>query len=439
MNIFFALFLLIILSNCSFDNKTGIWKNNQPDLITQNRFEDFETFYSEQKSFDQVVPPDDNLALSLSKIKTNLKWNDEFYNGSNNLDNFSYKDDNRIIFKSKKLTKHKTGNNILFDGNNSIITDDKGNIVVLSLENEQIIFKYNFYNKKFKKNQKILNIIIENNIIYVGDNLGYLYAVNYISGKLLWAKNYKIPFRSNLKISENIIYISNINNTLLLLDKSNGDKIKTIPTEETVVKNDYVNSLAIDKKSIFYLNTYGSIYSLNSLGGINWFASLNQSSEANPTNIFYSNPILLYKDKLIVSTDPYLYILNSKNGFTISKSPMTSIFKPIVSGENLFLITKDNLLVAINIITGKIIYSIDISQQIANFLDTKNKSISIKSFSILNDSLFIFLNNSYLVKFTSKGKIFNINKLPAKLSSKPIFINGSIIYLNNKNKLILLN
>ena len=59
----------------------------------------------------------------------------------------------------------------------------------------------------------------------------------------------------------------------------------------------------------------------------------------------------------------------------IFKFPITSIVKPIVSGKNLFLITKDNLLVCINIENGKIIYSIDISGEIANFLDAKKKTI----------------------------------------------------------------
>ena len=35
-------------------------------------------------------------------------------------------------------------------------------------------------------------MIVENNVVYVSDNLGYLYAYNYNKQKILWAKNYKI-------------------------------------------------------------------------------------------------------------------------------------------------------------------------------------------------------------------------------------------------------
>ena len=39
-------------------------------------------------------------------------------------------------------------------------------------------------------------------MFYMSDNLGYLYALDYIKRKLLWAKNLKIPMRSNIKLIE---------------------------------------------------------------------------------------------------------------------------------------------------------------------------------------------------------------------------------------------
>ena len=102
----------------------------------------------------------------------------------------------------------------------------------------------------------------------------------------------------------------------------------------------------------------------------------------------------------------YLYLLNINNGSIIFRAAITSIVKPVLSGENLFIITKDNLLLCISVNTGKIIYSLNIAQEIADFLDTKTKSISIKSLSLANNNLLIFLNNSYLVAFNKNGKIW---------------------------------
>ena len=384
---------MIILSSCSFDNKSGIWKNSaEVNLKKEERFKDFETLYTQTKSFNGIIEPKNNLEIILDSVQSNLKWTDEYYKDSNNLENFNYKNLNELIFKSKKLSKYKTKDRLLYDNQKIIITDDKGNIIVYSIEDQKIALKYNFYKKKFKKIKKKLNIIIEKNVIYIGDNFGYLYALDYINRKLLWAKNYKIPFRSNLKIEGKKLLIADINNSLYFIDKENGEKLKIIPTEETLIKNNFINSLALNEYSLFYLNTYGSLYSIDSKGRIKWFINLNRSLDINPNNLFYSNPIALYQDRIVVSTDLYLYILDAKNGSTLSKIAITSLLKPIISGENIFIITKDNLLACINLNTGEIIYSIDISQNIADFLDTKKRSINIKSLAIANNDLLLFLN-----------------------------------------------
>ena len=88
---------------------------------------------------------------------------------------------------------------------------------------------------------------------------------------------------------------------------------------------------------------------------------------------------------------------------------------------------------------GKILYSLDIAQKIAEHVNSKKKTIFINSFSVINDQLFVFLKNSYLVKFTKIGKTSEIIKLPAKLNSQPIFIKEKIIFINNKNNLVIID
>ena len=440
MKFFFTAIIFILLSNCSFDNKTGIWENiNDTKSKKTNKFKDFKKIKSKDIAFNNIIIPDKKLKIILDPIKTNLNWLDEYYQNSNNLDNFSYNDTNELIFKSKKLTKNKTQERLLYKDQNVILVDEKGNVIVYSIQNQQIIFNYNFYKKKYKNIKKQLNIIIEKNIIYVSDNFGYLYALDYINQKLLWAQDYKVPFRSNLKIFGEKILLADINNSLYLANKTNGKKVKIIPTEEILIKNDFVNSLSFDKDSLFYLNTYGSLYSIDINGKIKWFINLNQSLDTNPSNLFYSNPIIHHRGKLIISTNLYLYVINSDTGSTMSKISISTTIKPVISGENLFLITNDNLLVCINLETGEIIYSIDINQNISEFLNTKEKSLNIKALTIVNNDLYLFLNNSYFVKFIPTGKIKSIVKLSSPPQSLPIFINDSILYLDYKNKLVINN
>ena len=67
----------------------------------------------------------------------------------------------------------------------------------------------------FNEIEKI-QLYLSDNFIYAADNLGYAYSINLKSGKLVWAKNYKIPFRSNIKIENDNIFLINQNNVFFL-------------------------------------------------------------------------------------------------------------------------------------------------------------------------------------------------------------------------------
>ena len=58
------------------------------------------------------------------------------------------------------------------------------------------------------------NFLFENNLI-VSDNLGYLYSINIETSEINWAKNYGIPFKSNIKIDNQNIIILNQDNKYL--------------------------------------------------------------------------------------------------------------------------------------------------------------------------------------------------------------------------------
>ena len=440
MKFFLILSVSIILVSCSFDNKSGIWKNNNQLSKEKDNLKEFQNLYTQSKSFNKIIEPKKKLNILLDPIISTSTWTDIYFNNLNKLDNFKYENYNQLVYKSNKITKYETSNRILYENQNIICSDKKGNVIVFSLSEEKQIFKYNFYKKNYKKIAKNLSLIVENNIIYVGDNFGYIYALDYVKDKLLWARNFKTPFRSNLKIQGNNLVIADINNALYFINKNNGEKFKVLPTEETLIKNEFINTLISTNKDIFFLNTYGSLYSVNKNGKINWFTNLNQSSDINPTNLFNARPILLHNDKIIVSTDKYLYVLNSNTGSTELKIVISSKIMPLLSGKNLFLVTKDNLLVYIDIIEKKIIYSINLDQKISKYLEIKENEIkNIKSFILANNSIYIFLDNSYYLKLTPYGTIKKIDKLSSQMKSFPIFIKDKVIYLNKKKKLVIIN
>ena len=88
---------------------------------------------------------------------------------------------------------------------------------------------------------------------------------------------------------------------------------------------------------------------------------------------------------------------------------------------------------------GEIIYSLDLAQETANFLSTKKKNLIIKNILMVDDKIFVFLKNSYVIKLDIYGKIVNIIKLPSKLKTQPIIVDNKLFYINKKNKLFVVN
>ena len=441
MKLFYSLLILIFLSSCSFDNKSGIW--NSENIISKKEkdlFKDFEALNVSNQGFQKIIPLKKDFRFKDLVLKENKTWNDNLFNSSNNLKNFRYNENYKLIFKSKKISKFELDDNFLFAEGDIISSDYKGNIIIFSINENKIISKYNFYRKKYKKVKKKLNIIIENNLAYVSDNLGYIYAIKYKENKILWAKKHEVAFRSNIKIYKNKIIVSNQNNQLYFINKNNGETLSIIPTEKTVIKNKFQNNLSLNNKISFFINTFGSLYAVNNdTMRIIWFINLNQSLDLNPSNIFTGNQIINEGDKLVISSNEFTYIIDQKSGSTLHKLNFSNILKPIIIDNYLFAITKNKFLVALNINNGQIIYSYDLNKKIAKFLNTKKKDAEFKNLMILNGKIIIFLENSFFLIFNINGNLEQIRKLPTKINSYPIIIEGSLMYLDRKNKLSVLD
>ena len=135
----------------------------------------------------------------------------------------------------------------------------------------------------------------------------------------------------------------------------------------------------------------------------------------------------------------YTYILNANNGSIISKKNFSSLNKPILINNYAFFISKNKFLISIDTLSGKILYSYNINDQIANFLKIKKKQVAIKNIMIINNEIFVFLQNSFTLRFNIKGNLISVKKLPTKLFTDPIIIDDLMLYIDLKNKLAIVN
>ena len=78
--------------------------------------------------------------------------------------------------------------------------------------------------------------------------------------------------------------------------------------------------MSIRNEYCFFLNTYGSLYAINlSSQQIDWYLNINQSLDFNLTSLFTSNQIVNFNDKISVSSNNFLYILEANKGSLLYK------------------------------------------------------------------------------------------------------------------------
>tara|TARA_Y100000768_G_scaffold388121_2_gene382300 strand:+ start:364 stop:1689 length:1326 start_codon:yes stop_codon:yes gene_type:complete len=441
MRLLFIIVLFFILNNCSFDNKTGIWNSTEKQSKKkENIFREFKSLSINEKNFNQVINLNKNYTFKIPKKITNSNWNDIYYNKNNNSINFTYNENISLLSLSKKLSIHKLSKFFLYNKGYAITSDTKGNIIVFSKNENKLLYKYNFYKKSYKKINKKLNFVLEGNIIYVTDNIGFIYAYEYKKNKIVWAKNIKIPFRSNLKIKNNKLITADEKNNIYLFDKKNGDIIKLFPTEETLIKNQFINNFSLSKDLIFALNTYGSLFAIDAETNlIKWVRNLNQSSELNQMDLFQSSPLINNEEFIIVAAQEATYIIAIDTGIILNKFNISSVVKPIIVDKNLFLISKNNLLICIDILSGEVLYSYNINQKIAEYYNIKKQKTDFKEMNLVNDNIFILLKNSFVIEFELSGNLKKIFKLPKNVYSNLIFAENLILYLNRNKKLVVLD
>ena len=207
----------------------------------------------------------------------------------NNIANVQYWNKKNILIKSSKLSKSKEKSQFIFYNNGILSHDQKGRIYLYSLSNKKKVLEFNFYKKKFKKYKKKIYLKIHKNQIIAADNLGYLYSLDIVTGKLIWAINYGIPFRSNLKIIDNQLILANQDNIIYSVDVKTGKSIWQFATSQSKLKNNFLNTIVIDKinSSIIFFNTSGELYSINYKNQkINWVLNFKASSQDSFSDLF---------------------------------------------------------------------------------------------------------------------------------------------------------
>jgi len=302
----------------------------------------------------------------------------------------------------------------------------------------RVIWKKNIYKKAYKKIYKKLVFSIYKNKIYVADNIGLVYSINLNDGSLGWIRNHEVPVRSNIKVFDNKIFLTDQENKIFCLSTKDGSLIWDILSISSFIKSQDLLSLAITEEGqLLAMTSSADLFKIKSQNGsILWSRNTADSLYANATDFFKSTGIVVSKNNLFFSSGVNTFSLDLKNGETNWKQKIASSSTPIISGENIFLVTDNGYFAILNKNTGKIISSTNILK----ILKSKKQDTKVRDFIMGSGKIYSMTSNGFLiVSSASSGKSEYFKKIGETNISPLIISDGKLYMYTDESKILILN
>ena len=418
------LIVFFILNNCSLNENSRIWKNNEKELTTQPNTK---KIFTDQKLI--VSEFNQNLNLDLSGIKTNTK----FINNQNDFGSQSYDglQNKSKIYKFSKLEELNQINfKPLFFANNLVFFDKKGSIIKYD-ENQKIVWKKNFYSKSEKKLHPKLDFILHEESIIISDNIAKYYSVNINNGNLNWSKYNDYSFNSEIKKYKNKFFAIDYNNTLRCYKIDDGSECWNLPTENSFTISNHKFSLVIVDEILIFSNSIGDITAVDIESGlIIWQLPTQSSSVIKETYNLKTSQLVSNGNTIFISNNKnQFYSIDAKTGTTNWINDINSNITPIVIGNLIFTVSNEGFLYVIEKNKGNIIRVNDLFK----IYDTKKrKNIYPIGFAIGNKNL--YLTNSdgkMLIVNLEISSVLEIKKVSSNIVSKPFIFNNNLFLVRN--------
>jgi len=427
---YIILIFLIFINHCSFNSNSKFWTEEEKvKQMSKNMKKIFKEKEVISKTFNE------NITINIPKNISN-----EFDQLSNNLEiknlNFDIKRSSKFRF-SKIENFHYFEPELVFDGNNFIFFDDKGNIIKFDRD-FKIVWKKNFYTKQEKKNKPILSFSINDNTLVVFDNLSKFYAINLTTGNIIWSKKNQNPFNSQIKIFDDRIYAIDLSNILRSYSLKDGSEIWNFKSEDTFLKPTKRNSLIVNDGKVFFNNSVGDIIAIDAISGSLLWQIPTQSSliYENAFNLVMSDLVSDKKNIIFSNNRNEFYSLNTINGFLNWKQKINSSVRPIFYDQFILAISNEGYFFVLDSKTGNILRITDIFNV---FGENKRNKIKPIGFVATYDKIILSTSNGRVLKIDIKnGKTDLIFKIDNERISRPFIFENKIILVKD-NSIIRLN
>ena len=427
----FLLFIFIV--NCSLDTKSSLWTKNKK--IEREKQTSIKALFKDEKALKKEL--NSHLKINLSAKLINNSFINNFDNNNGRI-NYNGNLKNISRFKFSKIDDFDQFEpEIIFSKDNVIFFDSKGSILKFD-NSSKLIWKKNYYSKSEKKLKPVLSFANNKDTLIVVDSIAKYYAINIVTGELLWSKNNSAHFNSQAKVYKDKFFVIDSKNILRCYSIKDGNEIWKLKTEKTLIKSAKKLSLVIIDNKVYFNNSIGDITAVDIENGNLLWLTPTQSSEVYGQSFFVkSSNLVANNNSIFLSNNKNKFFsLDIKTGILNWKHKINSTLTPTLAGNLIFTITTEGFLVVIDSQQGNIIRITDIFKQFK-----KKERSKIKPVGFILGSKNIYLTTDHgrlMIIDVTSGKTISMLKIDNDKISRPFVLNQNL-YIIKENSIIRLN
>jgi outer membrane protein assembly factor BamB len=313
-----------------------------------------------------------------------------------------------------------------------ILADKHGTLYSFDIDNSRVMnWKLHLPHRK-----KIGNMSLSchgGNVFFIVDNV--LHAIDAKTGEIQWEKELRAPVRGKAAVINNKLVVLTIDNYLHAFDIKGGNSVWAYQNGINEIRGLYSVSPAISDDKIIAPFSNGELIAFTEDGKKLWSQKLSTNLLDTQLTDVTTTPRVL-GDILIATNSSYIYGINVKSGNILwskslqvkNVSDIKSYYSPLIpvkeqrEGGRIFIITKDNKVIGLGILSGKTVWTSDLIENTQLFAPivhahtlwvTSNKG-----------SMFAFLESE------SSGKAI---KTPGNVFHTPVFTHDKIYVTTEGN------
>ena len=242
-----------------------------------------------------------------------------------------------------------------------------------------------------------------------------------------------------MKISNDNIYLIDQDNKVICFNVKEGSRVWILDDKPSFIKSQkYLGLSLLENKYAYFISSSGIVSKVNSANGnILWsFPSID--GFLNYDTDFFSTSNIVVGDKEIIFSNltSNTFSLDLNYGYPNWINEVKSSINPIISGDNVFILTDNGYLTNIDRNSGKLLWSNDILKLIKR----KKFKIKMSGFILGNNKIYSTTTNGYLIiSSSSNGKVEKIHKVAKSIYISPIISNEKMFILTGNSKIIALD